>query len=231
MTRRMIIPIALAALALTTMTVAPMTAHARSKRGVKKLAMKRFDVSSSDVSVIATAKGALRSSKIGAAIVRLKHEAVPVCRLLILDGAPRSAKNVVKDIRLPVCAAYDKDARKASLRRVDFTTRKGAFLANLFSKRMDAIARGVETRRFWGLYADDRSGAKTVFERTSTSFKSQVNKAIDQTETCEPPSFSVSDKPSTLTIDCKTQTTLAGALNTKRSSFRYQWKHGRFARR
>ncbi len=219
--------LALACVCLAMLAWTPQPAQARAK----KLAMKHFDVGSRDVKVIASAKVPRRGAKVGAALVRLQDQAVPVCHLLILNAAPRSATRIVKAIRLPVCAAYDKHARAARLKRVDFTTSRGAYLVSVFSKRMDAIAKGAETRRFWGLYADHRSGAQAVFERTSTSFASHVNKEINQAEVCEAPVYAVSDRPSSLTIVCKTQTVLASAINTKTITFRYQWKNGRFARR
>ncbi len=201
-------------------------ARARGARGVKKLAMKRFDCGAREVKVLGTAKA---PGKGGAALVRLQNSDVPVCQLLILDGPPRRAKSVVRAVRLPVCAAYDKEARQAKLDVVPFTSRVSAYRVSVFSKRMDAIAKGVEKRRFWGLYADMGTGVGAVFERTSTSFKSQVNKAINQSEVCEAPTFSVADKPTKLSVQCVSETMLGGAATRKRTTVNYTWSGTRFS--
>jgi hypothetical protein len=203
-------------------------AHARAKRGVKSLAMKRFNVGSREVAVIASTKS---SSKGGAAIVRLQHTDVPVCQLLVLNAAPRKATAIVKTIRLRVCAAYSKEAKKARLDEVQLTNGRRAFRASVLSRRMDAIAKGVETLRFWGLFADMGTGFRAVFERTSTSFKSQVNKAVNQAEECRPPAFPVGTSPTTLTIGCTSVRMLGGAATRKTATVAYHWEAGRFVLR
>lgn len=215
-----------AAVAVAGLVLAPVSAEAKRKRGVKRLAMKRFDVGSREVSVIATAKDGNR----GAALVRLKHMDVPVCQLLILDAPARSAHNIVNAVRLPVCAAYDKEAHSVGLKRIQITTDRGGYQVNVLSKRMDAIAKGVEIRRLWGIYADFGSGMTAVFERTSTSFESRVNDAINQSEVCEAPTFTVDDRPGNLSISCVTKTTLDGHVHKQRSTFNYRWDMRRFAR-
>ncbi len=206
----------------------PSDGFARSKRGVKRLAMKRFDVGSRDVSVIATARS---GTKGGAAIVRLKNADVPVCYLLLLDAAPRKAKAVKKAFRTGVCAAYDKHARSARLKSVALTTRRNAWRVFVLSKRVDALAKGQETRRLWALYSDDGAAAKTLFERTSTAFESKSNRAFNQAEVCEAPSFPVADTPTTLVMNCDSASTLEGRTTTKRNTFKYAWSTGRFVLR
>lgn len=200
-------------------------AQARGKRGVKGLAMKHFSVGAREVSVIASTKS---SGKGGAAIVRLQHTDVPVCQLLVLNAAPRKATSIVKAIRLRVCAAYGKEAKKARLTEVQLTNGRRAYRTNVLSRRMDAIAKGVETLRFWGIFADMGTGFRAVFERTSTSFKSQKNKAVNQAEECRPPAFPVGATPTTLTIACTSVRMLGGAATRKTSTVKYHWEAGRF---
>ncbi len=220
--------ILLALVALVGLTLPTTKAEARSKRGVKKLAMKEFDAGSRDVSVMDTAKGSDRG---GAALVRLTTSDVASCRLLILDKAPRKAKAIVKSLRMPVCPAYDKHARDGKLERVPFTTSRSAWRVRVGSKRVDALAKGVETRQFWGLYADIGRGTTPVFERTATSFESKANKAINQTEVCEAPVFPVGHEPTTLTVQCIARSMLGQAMTRKNVTHHYKWQHGRFSLR
>ncbi len=223
MTVRTHAPLLLAAVALTTM-LAPNVGHARSKRGVKKAAMKRFSASSREVSVIATAK----ASSGGAAIVRLQNSDVPTCYLLVLNAPPKRATKIVKAFRTRVCAAYDKHARAAKLRHVPLTTRLSAWRVFVLSKRVDALAKGQETSRFWALYSDAGAASKSLFERTSTSFESKTNSAYNQAEVCQPPAFPVGDEPTTLTMTCDSESMLQGIVTRKRNVFQYAWKGGRF---
>jgi hypothetical protein len=94
---------------------------------------------------------------------------------------------------------------------------------------MDALAKGVETRRFWGIYASGGGDSvHAVFERTSTSFHSQANKAINQAEVCEAPVIASGDAPSTLSIACDTEAMLGHSLKKKHSTFNYVWQGNRF---
>jgi hypothetical protein len=205
-------------------TVPPSSATARGRDGgIKALAAAKLGIDARDVSVLATAE----DNGKGAALVRV-HSDVPRCHLLTFDGRPKAATAVEATVRLPVCAVYDKDARGAKLERVKLTSRQGAWRAYTDSKRMDALAKGVETRRFWGLYASGSAGFGAVFERTSTSFKSQANKAINQAEVCEAPALALGDSPSTLTITCDTEAMLGAALKKKRTTFAYRWSGSRF---
>ncbi|MCO4761553.1 MAG: hypothetical protein KC502_08625 [Myxococcales bacterium] len=222
MTRAVQLTVALMTLAIC----APHSAEARPKRGAKRLAMAHFSVDSREVNVVASAKPV---AKEGAVVVRLQHTDVPVCHLLIVNGSARKATKIMRAVRLPVCAAYRKEAKASRLSRVQLTNTRHAYRVQLLSKRMDAIAKGVEYRRFWGLYADMGTGMRAVFERTSTSFKSQVNKAINQAETCEAPAIVLGAKPTTLTIACNSESMLGGGLKKTRTTVRYHWSAGRFS--
>lgn len=206
---------------VATFLVAPTLAEARSARGAKRLAMKRFDASSREVKVIAK-----HSS--GAAVVRLQTADVPVCHLLKLNGSPARATEILGSARLSVCASYDKEARAARLTQVSISERLKAYRVFILSKRMDAIAKGVEIRRMWALYKDSKQSVGKLFERTSTSFKSQVNKAINQSEVCEAPALTVGATPGPLTIKCATETMLGGAVKRKTNSYRYTWSAGMY---
>ena len=214
----------LAIAAATVLSLCPQDAQARGKRSVKKLAMAKFNLGSREVSVIASAKGTTN----GAVIVRLKRSDVPVCYVLLLDAPPRRATKILKSFRARVCAAYDKHAKKAKLRRVQLTNRHDAWRAYIHSVRADAIAKGAETLRFWGLYSDGGATATTLFERVSTSFKSKANSAVNQAEVCQPPAFPVGDEPSTLTMVCDNEAQLESRVTTTTNTYNYVWKSGRF---
>jgi len=198
-------------------------ANAGPKRAIKKLAVRHFSVESRDARVIATASS---PDKKRAALVRLQNNDVPVCHLLLISG--KRKLKLDKAIRLSVCAAYDKDARAAKLKRVPLTTHRDAWRVFVLSKRVDAMAKGLETRRFWGLYTNAGSLSSTVFERTSTSFKSKANRAVNQAEICDAPVFSVADAPTTLTMNCKTEAMLGGYIKRNTATFKYGWMGGRF---
>lgn len=219
---------ALTVVALAGVTVVTGPAVARTARGVKKLAMARFNVSAREIGIVAKANA---TSQGDAVVVRLLNTDVPVCQLLILDARAAAATKIVTAIRLPVCAAYTKESRDSRVTRVQLTNGRSAYRVNLNSRRMDAIAKGVETLALWGLYADMGTGFRAVFERTSTSFKSQVNNAVNQAETCSAPTFAVSVSPTTLTIACTTVRMLGGAATRKTATVPYQWQDGRFALR
>ena len=217
---------ALALGCLATLPCAP--AHARVKRGAKHVAMEKFNAGPRELSVVATAQGPGKGNPESAALVRVQTADVAVCHLLILDAAAKVATKVLHSVRLPVCATYDKDARSGRLKRVALTTSRSAYLVSVYSKRMDSFAKGVETRRFWGLYADVGGGTKAVFERTSTSFTSHEDKNINQAEECKAPAYAVEDEPTLLTISCQIQTMLNGLPDRTHSEFQYRWQGGRF---
>ncbi|HAN30687.1 MAG TPA: hypothetical protein DCQ06_03735 [Myxococcales bacterium] len=199
----------------------PHLVGARGARGAKKLAMKRFDASSREVKVIA-------SHRSGAALVRLQTGDVPVCHLMKLNTSPARATSVLNSVRLSTCATYDKEARSARLKEVKLTSRTKAYQVFILSKRMDAIAKGVEIRRMWGLYQATKERINRLFERTSTSFKSQVNKAINQSEVCEAPVIAQASTPGPLTLKCLTETMLGGAVKRKTNTYRYIWSEERY---
>ncbi|MCB9740601.1 MAG: hypothetical protein H6747_15160 [Deltaproteobacteria bacterium] len=204
--------------------LAPQPAQARSKSGPTALAMAHFDAGPREIGVIAQAQ----ADGEGAIVVRVLRTDVPVCHLLVLDAAPKRATAVKSAARLDVCAVYDKDAKRARLDHVPLTSRHGAWRVFTESKRMDAMAKGVETRQLWALYSDRSGSVENVFRRVSTSFQSKANRAVNLAERCEPPSFSVSDTPSSLSIDCDTEAMLGDSLKKKRSTFRYTWSGSRF---
>lgn len=216
---------ALAALVSAGLATGADTAAARSKSSVKKLAMAKFNVGKRDVSIIASAKGTTN----GAVIVRLKRTDVPTCHLLLLNAPPRRATKILKSFRTRVCAAYDKHAKKAKLKRVQLTSRHDAWRAYIHSVRADAIAKGAETRRSWALYSDGGATATRLFQRVSTSFKSKANSAVNQAETCEPPAYPVGDAPTTLTMTCKIEAQLESRVTTNTNVYSYVWKDGRFS--
>ncbi|MEY3014999.1 MAG: hypothetical protein RIT45_3734 [Pseudomonadota bacterium] len=204
-------------------TLTPTPGHARGKGGAKALAMAHFSAGPREVAIIAsaTADGA------GAVVVRLARD-VPVCHLLVLDAAPGRATEVKAAARLDVCAVYDKDAKSARLARVPLTSRHGAWRVFTESKRMDAMAKGVETRRLWALYSDRGGSLDNVFRRVSTSFQSKANRAVNSAERCDAPEFAVGDEPTTLQIGCETEAMLGDSLKKQRTTFRYTWSGSRF---
>lgn len=223
---------ALLSAALFILTTLPCTpAQARAKRGAKHVAMQKFNASPREVSVVATAKGPGKGNPESAALVRVQTSDVAVCHLLILDGPAKAATKALHSVRLPVCAAYDKDARASRLVRIPLTTSRSAYRVSVYSKRMDSFAKGVETRRLWGLYASEGGRVQAVFERTSTSFASHEDKNINQSEECRAPTFAVEDEPSLLTISCEVQTMLNGLPDRTHSEFKYRWQGGRFQAR
>ena len=225
MTARLPTVLLCAAFTLTAVAVTPNTADARGSRKLKKLAMKRFHVDSGEVSIVRKAPAKGMGS---AAIARVERSEAPTCYLMVLDS---SASKVKTTVRLPVCPAYGKHSRSAKLKAVPLTSHKQAWRVYLASKRVDMPARGGETRRLWGLYADMGTGTKKVFARTSTSFTSKVNKAVNQTEVCEAPQFPVGDEPTTLRLSCKTSAMLGITMDTRRTTLNYKWADGAFRRR
>lgn len=214
-----------AAIALGAVMFAATGVQARPARGPKQLAMKQFDVSAREVTVVATAKADGRG---GAALVRLQNVDVPTCHLLVFDVPPNAATQVAASARLPVCAAYDKDVRSGKLERVALTSSRSAWRVSVLSRRVDAMAKGVETRRLWALYADVGAGLTPIFERTSTSFDSKADKAINQAEVCDAPVFAVDDEPTSLTVQCDVDSMVGRYMRRKRSTFNYLWQGGRF---
>lgn len=209
----------------------PATSQARSRRaksGVKKLAMERFSANPRDVKVIGTAE----ASGLGAAaLVRVESIGAPACYLLHLDGTVRTATRVTQTLRLPVCAVYEKHARLGRLKAVKLTTRRSAFLVYLDSKRADIPAQGTESRRLWGIYAKQGEELAAVFERTSTSFESKKNKAVNQTEVCKAPDFVVGDEPTSLSVKCVNAAMHGPTMDRRESTVHYRWQDGRFVLR
>lgn len=208
--------------------LAPTPALAGGRGGAAhKLAVAHLGAGAKDVTVLASADAG--SSPGSAAIVRVDNGGgAPRCSLLVFEGRSAAPEKVVAAEKLSVCPAYDKDKQPAALERVPLTERRGAWRVHLGSKRMDAMAGGVETRQLWALVADTGSGMHVVFERTSTSFKGQKDASANSSEVCEAPVLPLGSEPSTLTITCDTMAMLGAAAKKQRSTFSYSWQGDRF---
>lgn len=187
-----------------------------------------------DVGVLASA-AAGGNEPGGAALVRVSDGTdggLPVCHLLTLEGPPSSPGKVVGAIQLSVCPVYDKDAAKgARLDRVPVSRRWNAWRLRVDSQRVDQLGKGVESQIFWALAADlnDGQGARLVFERTSTTFKSKEQPQQNQAEVCEAPVIQVGDPPEGLSLQCDTETTLGTRTKKLRTTFAYSWQGDHFA--
>lgn len=215
-------------LALAAGSLTPLSASAGGRAGAAhKLAVSHLSASPRDVTVLASADAG--SGPGSAAIVRVDNgSGAPRCSLLVFEGRSSAPEKVVATERLSVCPAYDKDKQPAKLERVPLTERRGAWRVHLGSKRMDALAGGVETRQLWALVADTGSGMKAVFERTSTSFKGQKDTSANMAEVCDAPVLAMGSEPSTLSINCDTMAMLGAAAKKQRSTFQYSWQGDRF---
>ncbi len=219
--------LALAAASLVP-TLTPASATAGGRGGAAhKLAVAHLSAGPRDVTVLATADAG--SGPGSAAIVRVDNGGgAPRCSLLVFEGRSSAPEKVVATERLSVCPAYDKDKQPAALQRVPLTERRSAWRVHLGSKRMDAMAGGVETRQLWTLVADTGSGLHAVFERTSTSFKGQKDTSANMAEVCEAPVLAMGSEPSTLSITCDTMAMLGAAAKKQRTTFQYTWQGDRF---
>ncbi len=187
-----------------------------------------------DVAILATALPASNENDKGsAALVRLVDGAEggnPTCYLLLLEGQPGMPGKVLSGLQLSVCPRYDQ-GKTTQLKRVELDKRRGAWRLRLDSQRMDTIAKGVETSLLWALVADlgDGSGAKLVFERTSTTFRSKEEPRTNQAETCDAPVLVAEQEPEGLKITCDTETMLGNLPKRQKSTFEYVWQGDRFA--
>jgi hypothetical protein len=188
-----------------------------------------------DVAVLVTAvPAATENVQGGAALVRVADGADggnPTCHLLQLEGRPGAPGKVVSALQLSVCPRYDKDQKGAQLARVELSRKWSAWRVRVASQRMDTMAKGVETSVLWVLAADlaDGAGVKAVFERTSTTFRSQEDIKQNQAESCEAPVLLVGDEPDGLAITCDTETMLGSLPKRQKSTFAYAWQGERYA--
>lgn len=187
-----------------------------------------------DVATLATALPAGNENDKGsAALVRVADGADggnPTCHLLLLEGQPGMPGKVLSGLQLSVCPRYDQ-GKATQLSRVQLDKRRGAWRLRLDSQRMDTIAKGVETSLLWALVADlgDGSGARLVFERTSTTFRSKQEPTTNQAESCEAPVVVSGQEPEGLRITCDTETMLGNLAKRQKSTFEYAWQGDRFA--
>lgn len=228
--------LALPAALLTTLLSLPAVAGTKTaprSNALVSLAANHLGAPSRDVAVLVTANPLPRENASGsAAVVRVDDGSdggIPQCHLLILAGRPATPAKVEAAERLPVCPRYNQ-GKGALLQRIELDTRRSAWRLRLGSERYDTMAKGLETLGLWALLADlgDGKGLRTVFERTSTSFKSKEEPATNQAEVCDVPVLRSGQAPETLELPCMTETMFDKVPKRQKIVYQYAWQGDRY---
>ncbi|MBM4342040.1 MAG: hypothetical protein FJ100_01490 [Deltaproteobacteria bacterium] len=198
---------------------------------VVRLAAEAFSGNAKDIALLAVANPLDRESSEGsAALVRLddgRDGGLPTCYLLELQGKPYSPGRIAAQQRMSVCPAGA--PKGAQLSRVALSGRHEAWQVRLESARYDSKAGGGETAAFWGLFARQGGDLRSLWERTSTTFKSKGDVALNQSEVCGAPQIVAgSQEPDSVTVVCDTET-MAGKLPKRaRLTFKSSWAGDRY---
>ncbi|MSQ81934.1 MAG: hypothetical protein EXR77_03335 [Myxococcales bacterium] len=222
---------------LTLLLVVPVSAHAGKKSAsasghpVVRLAAQALGGNVRDIALLAVAVPLEREKADGsAALVRLddgRDGGLPTCYLLELAGKPYGPNKIEAQQRMSVCPAGP--PKGAQLSRVAISGRHEAWQVRLESARYDTKAQGGEMAVFWGLLVRSGSEIKSLWERTSTTFKSKTDVALNQAEVCTPPQITVGgQEPDLVTVHCDSET-MAGKLPKRaKLTFKSSWAGDRF---
>lgn len=198
---------------------------------IVRLAAETFSGSTKDIALLAVANPLDRESSEGsAALVRLddgRDGGLPTCYLFELQGKPYSPGKIAAQQRMSVCPAGT--PKGVQLARVALSGRHEAWQVRLESARYDSKAGGGETAAFWGLFSRQGGDFKSLWERTSTTFKSKSDVALNQSEQCGAPQIATgSQEPESVTVVCDTET-MAGKLPKRaRLTFKSSWAGDRY---
>jgi len=196
---------------------------------LQALCANHFHVAARDVSVMATAVPLAREGSPGsAALVRIADGSDggnPTCHLLLLAGRPSGPGLVQEALRLDTCPHYDRDKKSALLSRVALGANRAAWQMRLQSQRMDAIAKGVEGQQLWAMAAKDSAETplKLIWSFLSTSFTSQGDARMNQSETCETPVIQGGSEVQGLTLTCDTMAMLGSLPKRERIVRKFRW--------
>jgi hypothetical protein len=185
-----------------------------------------------DMTLIATAAPDAKENRNGSAVlVRVdvgKDGGLPACWLLELLGRPATPGKITASFKLSVCPGGP--TKGSTLARVHLGGKRWAWRARIEAVRADTHAKGLETRVLWALAADlgEGQGTKLVLERTSTTFKSQKDPAVNQMEQCQAPEVvqGGGDDPNewpALVMACETETMLGTLPKRESATVRYVW--------
>lgn len=196
---------------------------------LQSICVSYFHAAARDVSVLATALPLAHEGSPGsAALVRVADGSDggnPTCHLVLLAGRPSGPGMVQEALRLDTCPHYDKDKKGALLSRVALGANRAAWQLKLQSQRMDAIAKGVEAQQLWALASKASAEAplKLVWSFLSTSFTSQNDPRMNQSETCETPIIQAGSDAQGLTLSCDTMAMLGSLPKRERIVRKFRW--------
>ncbi len=197
-----------------------------------KLAAEFLKANPKDVRVLATS-APMAEEPGGGALVRVDDGADggnPICYLLQLAGRPASPAKIDASLKFAVCPRADQ-GKTSHLERISLG-RRNAWLLRLDSMRWDSMAKGGESQLYWAIATDmgDGAGLRSVFERTSTGFKSKDQPALNQSEICQAPKVTISaGEPQGATIACEVDAMLGTQVKRTQTTFSYMWDGSQFA--
>ena len=205
---------------------------AKASPALTKLAAEFLKAHPKDVRVLAAAAPMAEEAG-GAALVRVDDGADggnPICYLLTLAGRPSSPAKIELSLKFAVCPRADQ-GKTTRLERISLG-RRNAWLLRLDAARWDSMAKGGESQLYWAIATDmgDGAGLRPVFERTSTTFKSHDQPALNQSEICKAPTVTISaGEPQGASIACDIESMLGTMVKRTQSTFSYMWDGSQFA--
>ncbi len=219
-------------LLLTVPVVAHAAPTAKAGPALAKLAAEYLKANVKDVRVLITA-APLADEAGGGALVRVDDGADggnPICYLLATAGRPSSPAKIDASYKFAVCPRADQ-GKTTLLSRINLGRRNG-WLLRLEAARWDSMAKGGEAQLYWAIAADlgDGAGLRPVFERTSTTFKSKDQPALNQSEVCKTPTVTISaGEPQGASITCDIETMHDHIVKKSQQTFSYMWDGSQFA--
>jgi hypothetical protein len=217
---------------LTTPAFAKGAASAKASPALAKLAAEYLKANPKDVRVLVAAAG-MAEEPGGGALVRVDDGADggnPICYLLTLAGRPSSPARIDASLKFAVCPRADQ-GKTSRLERMNLG-RRNAWLLRLDSARWDSMAKGGESALYWAIATDmgDGAGLRPVFERTSTTFKSKDQAALNQSEICKTPTVAISaGEPQGASIVCDVESMMGTLAKRSEMTFGYMWDGSQFA--
>lgn len=202
-----------------------------SAHPVARLAAEALGTNAKDIQILAVANPLDRENNAGsAALIKVddgRDGGLANCHLLELAGKPYGPGKIEAQMRTSVCPQGA--AKGVQLARVALSGRHEAWQVRLETARYDSKAQGGETAILWGLYVRDGSSLRGVWERTSTTFKSKADPAMNQAEVCSAPQISQgSQDPDSVTVDCDTETMAGNLPKRRKQSFKSTWQGDRY---
>ncbi len=222
----------IAMLLLTVPALAKEAPAGKAGPALAKMAAEYLKANPKDLRVLATA-APLPEEPGGGALVRIDDGADggnPICYLLTLAGRPSSPARIEASLRFTVCPRADQ-GKTSRLERISLG-RRNAWLLRLDSARWDAMAKGGEAQLYWAMATDmgDGAGLRAVFERTSTTFKSKDQPALNQSEICKAPTVTISaGEPQGANIVCDIEAMHDHLVKKSQQTFSYMWDGSQFA--